>query len=37
MNGAERFFVALAAAGFAGLIGALGWIGLIWLGVLALE
>jgi hypothetical protein len=34
MNGVERFFIALAATGFAALFAVMIWILLIWYGVL---
>ena len=33
----ERFFVALAVAGFAGLFAILIWIVLIWLGIASFD
>jgi hypothetical protein len=37
MDGVERFFIALAALGFAGLFATFIWIVLVWFGVLAVS
>jgi hypothetical protein len=37
MDAVERFFIALATLGFAGLFATFIWIVLVWFGVLALS